>query len=198
MDKELPIYKCNIDDSLNSGLQINYIALVDEPAIQKNFLAFNKAKLNFSIDQEKRIISGPAMIADMLIYRNQEPLGEFYTVFDKEAISQIVQKFFKQGFVHNFNLMHDDNKLLPQLTIYESFLTNKERGIMPMKGFDDVADGSWFITAKVEDDSVWEKIKSGEVKGFSVEGLFEQIPVKMKLTPEQIYDRIKELLEMID
>lgn len=175
---DLPVYKCFIDANLESALQVEYVSLVGKPAIEKNFMAFNEARLKFAVDNERRIISGPAMLADMLIYRTDPVLGEFYTVFDKETILSIVQKFFKKGYNSNFNIMHDPEQKTPGVTIFESFITDKDRGILPMKGYEDAADGSWFMSAKVDDENVWQKVKTGEVKGFSVEGLFKQVPIK--------------------
>ena len=192
----LPIFRCVIDDSLESDLQVEFVSLVDKPAIEKNFLAFKEERLRFNIDQEQRIVSGPAMLADMLIFRRDPVIGDYYTVFDKPTILSIVQKFFKRGFIHNFNLQHDPSQTTSGLTIYESFITDEARGIMPMKGFEDAKDGSWFLTAKVDDDAIWEKVKSGEVKGFSVEGLFRQVPVQLqKYSKDQLLDSIKTLLE---
>lgn len=195
---DLPIFKCSIDDSLDSNLQVEFVALVDRPAIEKNFLAF-KHHLRFNVDNDKRIISGPAMIADMLLYRKDDTLGEYYTVFDKATIQAIVQKFFKKGYIQNFNLMHDPEQKTSGITIFESFITDTARGIMPMKGFEDVPEGSWFLTAKVDDDSVWQKVKGGDFKGFSVEGMFRQLLVKQaKISAETAYKRIKDLLEQIE
>lgn len=195
---QLPIYKCCIDDELESDVQVEFVSFVDKPAIDRTFLAFRE-KLRFAIDTDKRIVSGPAMIADMLIYRNDpEKLGEYYTVFDKASIMSIVQKFFRKGFIQNFNVMHSPDSKTSGVTIFESFLTDQTRGIMPMKGFEDVADGSWFISAKVDDDAIWEKVKTGEVKGFSVEGIFNQLPVKMhKISPEVAMEKIKAILETV-
>lgn len=175
---DLPVYKCFIDANLESALQVEYVSLVGKPAIEKNFMAFNEARLKFAVDNERRIISGPAMLADMLIYRTDPVLGEFYTVFDKETILSIVQKFFKKGYNSNFNIMHDPEQKTPGVTIFESFITDKDRGILPMKGYEDVADGSWFLSAYVDDDAAWQMAKTGELRGFSVEGLFKQLPIK--------------------
>lgn len=198
MANDLPIYKCVIEDGLDSDLQVEFVSFVDKPAIDKTFLAF-RDKLRFSIDTDKRIVSGPAMIADMLIYRNDPGgLGEYYTTFDKCAILAIVQKFFKKGFIQNFNVMHTADSKTSGVTIFESFLVDSDRGIQPMKGFEDATDGSWFISAKVEDESIWEKVKSGEVKGFSVEGIFKQMPVVMhKITPETAMEKIKAILATV-
>lgn len=193
---DLPVYRCVIDDELSNELQVEYVSLVDKPAIERNFLAFNQS-LRFAIDNEKRIVSGPAMLADMLIYRKDDAIGEYYTTFDKATILSIVQKFFKKGYIQNFNLMHDEKT--DGITVYESFITDSERGIMPMKGFEDAADGSWFITAKVDNDEVWNKIKTGEVKGFSIEGIFKQIPVKpLKMSKEQAMAQIEKIMSMVE
>lgn len=196
---DLPIFKCIIDNNLDSELQVQFVSLVDKPAIEKNFLAF-KDKLRFNVDTEKQIVSGPAMLADMLIYRNDpEGMGEYYTTFDKETILSIVQKFFRKGFIQNFNVMHNPDSKTSGVTIYESFITDSARGVMPMKGFEDSADGSWFITAKVDDPAIWEKVKSGEVKGFSVEGIFQQMPVKFhKHKPEDAMKLIKRILDNME
>lgn len=184
----LPIYMAEIDPAVDSELEVNYIGLVDKPAIEKNFLAFNddRSKLRFSVNEEKRIISGPAMIADMPIYRRDEKLGEYLVVFDKKAIQCIVEKFSAKGYLKNFNLFHDEQQQVDDVVIYNSFISDSSIGIAPMQGFEDCADGTWFISAKVNNDAVWEKVKSGDIKGFSVEGLFYYIPKTMPVTAKQL------------
>lgn len=194
---ELQVYKAEIDPSLTSALEVNFIGLVDRPAIEKNFLAFktqeNKAK--FTINEDRRIISGPAMIADMPLYRKDEQLGEYYVVFDKLAIQTIVEKFSAKGFMQKFNLFHDDQQQVSDVTIFNSFITDSTLGIAAPAGFEDAAEGSWFISAKVNNDAVWEKIKAGILKGFSVEGLFAYMPAtKVKMSAEQMLSKISRLL----
>jgi hypothetical protein len=176
---EFQIYKAVIDSNLDSELEVNYIGLVDRPAIEKNFQAFNdqKQKARFVLNEEKRIISGPAMVADLPIYRNDKQLGEYYVVFDRQAIQSIVEKFSAKGYLKNFNLFHDEQQQVSDVTIFNSFISDKELGIPPMAGFEDIPDGSWFISAKVNNDDVWNKVKEGSIKGFSVEGFFNYVPV---------------------
>jgi hypothetical protein len=196
---DIKVYRCVISEELDSDLEVSFVSLVDRPAIEKNFLKFDKTPIRFALDEEKRVISGPAMLAELPIYRKDDDLGEYYVVFEKEAIYSIVQKFFKKGFIQNFNIFHD--KAASDITIFESFMTDEARGILPMKGFEDAKDGSWFISAKVENDDAWERIKSGELKGFSVEGVFNQIPVKLasqKMTSEQVLEAITKLLNETD
>ena len=177
---ELQVYKAQIDPSIDSDLEVNFIGLVDRPAIERNFQAFNeqKKKAAFILNEEKRIISGPAMIADMPIYRKDKQLGEYYVVFDKQAIQCIVEKFSAKGYLKNFNLFHDAQQQVSDVTIFNSFVSDADLGVAPLAGFEDVADGSWFISAKVNNQTVWDNVKAGTIKGFSVEGLFNYVPVK--------------------
>jgi hypothetical protein len=198
---ELQVYKAQIDPNVLSELEVNFIGLVDRPAIEKNFLAFNeqKERVMFSVNEEKRIISGPAMIADMPLYRKDDKLGEYLVVFDKAAIQCIVEKFSAKGYLKNFNLFHDQQQQVSDVTIFNSFISDKELGIPPMTGFEDVADGSWFISAKVNNGEVWKKVKEGMIKGFSVEGLFTYVPVKrIKMSADEAWEKIKWILNETD
>ena len=189
---ELPIYELMINEDMQDDAEVSFIALVDRPAIQKNWNAFKENAKFQIISEDKRIISGPVMLADSPIYRNDNTNGEYYVVFSKDTIFKIAQKFFKKGYQANVNLMHDSNQQVSGVTMFESFISDKDRGIMPMRGFEDAPDGSWFGSFKVEDDAVWEMIKEGKVKGFSVEGVFEYSKAKTK--EAQLLDSIKEIL----
>ena len=146
----------------------------------------------FAINEQKMELFGAAMLADMPIYRNDQQLGEYYVVFDKETIYTIAQKFFEKGFYQNFNLMHDPAQKTSGVFVFQSYIVDSAEGRMPPKGFEDAKDGSWFIGVKVNNPEVWAKVKSGEIKGFSVEGVFEY--KKKGLTAEQIYNEIGKLL----
>jgi hypothetical protein len=129
-------------------------------------------KMSFEIqDEEERIISGPLMLADTPIYR-YDSSGEYYVVFTADTIKKIAQKYFKKGYQSNVNLMHDNGMTVEGVTMFESWIVDEKRGIKAMKGFEDVKDGSWFGSFKVENEDVWELVKEGKLKGFSVEGVF--------------------------
>lgn len=168
---DLPVYEMVINPEETSDVEVSFVALVDKPAIERNFMAFKDSRLNFAINEDQRIISGPAMVADQLIYRRDEN-GEYNVFFSAETIKDIALKFFKKDYHKNLNLFHDPSLSLEGVTIFESFVSDSARGIQPMKGFEDLPDGSWFISAKVDNEQVWQQVKSGAVKGFSVEGIF--------------------------
>lgn|SRR3990167_6936398 len=170
--KKIPVYKLRINESDDDNSEIEMIALVDEPAVMSNFLQFNKMQ-RFSADKERRLIMGIAMIANMPIYRRDEKMGEHYVVFDKDEIMKVAQKFFRKGYQNKFNIEHDKGQSKEGLYIIESFLVDSSRGVSAPAAFAGISEGSWIITVKVDNDEVWEKfIKTGEVMGFSIEGLF--------------------------
>jgi len=146
-------------------------------------------------DEDKHIISGPLMLADKPIYRNNKQFGEHYVTFSAETIKDIAIKFSKKGYQSNVNLMHDKSMQLDGLIMFESFIVDKARGIQPMAGFEDAKDGSWFGSFYVENDKAWQLIKEGKVKGFSVEGFFEY-PAK-KEEPTYAEKKLQELAEML-
>ena len=196
MEKELPIYMLDITDDVEDDSQVDYIALVDKPAIQKNWYAFKEKQAFDIISEDKRIISGAIMLADIPIFRSDATYGDYYVAFTKDTIFKIAQKFFKKGYQNNVNLMHDSGSVVEGLTMFESFITDKSRGIMPMKGFEDVPDGSWFGSFKVDNEEVWQMIKDGKVKGFSVEGLFNYKPKKVMQSASLMYS-IKKILSEV-
>lgn len=148
-------------------------------------------------DEDKHIISGPLMLADKPIYRNNKKFGEHYVTFSAETIKDIAIKFSKKGYQGNVNLMHDQDMRLDGLIMFESFIVDKERGILPMKGFEDAKDGSWFGSFYVENEQAWKLIKEGKVKGFSVEGYFEYPVENKELTyAEQKLAELAELLKV--
>ena len=192
---ELPIYELKIQEDLADDAEVSFVALVDKPAIQKDFLVFNEQKLAFAIqDDEQHIISGPLMLADEPIIRNNAKYGQHFIKFSAETIKEIAIKFSKKGYQKNVNLMHDDNMQLDGLVMFESFIVDSKRGIKPMNGFEDVKDGSWFGSFYVENPQAWDLIKQGKVKGFSVEGMFDYVlPTK---TPEQQLQELAALLKV--
>jgi hypothetical protein len=197
----LPVYKMDIVSDETSDLEVDYVALVDKPAIEKNFLAFNEheQKMAFAIQDDEQIITGALMLADKPIYRNDEN-GEYYVVFSKETIKKIAQKFFTKGYQSNVNLMHDSGQRLDGLTMFESWITDEKRGIQAMKGFEDVPEGSWFGSFKVNNPDVWQMVKEGKVKGFSVEGLFQMKPSEkqdINKVAENMWSQIQDILSQV-
>jgi len=190
---DLPFIEFKLTDEVE-GLQA--IALVDKPAIGLNYQAFAPHKFEV-INEDKRIVMGAAMVPDLPIYRRDER-GEYYAIFKKETIKALVQKLFKENKHTEFNEEHNSFKILDGVYIYQSFITDAELGISAPSGFENVADGTWFIAAKVENDEAWAKVKEeGLLKGFSVEGVFDLEPYKFKTMNKLNLDSVISTLKSV-
>jgi len=143
------------------------------------------------VNNEERVVVGPAMIPDMPIYRRDET-GEYYVFFDKKTIETIALKFYAKGFQQSANEMH--TKPVEGITFFMSWIADESKGIPKMKQFEDLPDGTWFLGAKVMNDETWSKVKDGTFKGFSVEGMFDMTEVKMRMKEEEIIEKLRDLL----
>lgn len=189
----LPIYKIVINDA-ETG--IDRISLVQMPAVESNFLAFAKDKkqVMFSANEEQQMITGVLARADYPIYRYDDQLGEYYVQFGKDVIKEMAEKLLIDGHQNWVNIEHIENSDVDGVYMLEMFIKDTNKGINPT-GFDDISDGSLFATFKVRNPKVWEYIKNGTFKGFSIEGLFGFEEAKSE--DEKIYDEILEMLDRI-
>ncbi len=154
----------------------------------------DKYRQEFKIeDEEKRIVSGYFMKADLPIIRLNDENEKYYVVFRRDTIEKIVNKFFKNGLNANVNLMHDNNLQAKGVYVIESLIIDSKRGIKAPKGFEDAPDGSWWGSMRVENDEVWAMVKDGSFKGFSVEGMFGQ--AKTIKYPVTLINKIREVVK---
>lgn len=171
MEKNLPLIKLTIDpDDDKTGVEL--VSLVDRPAIERQWMAFNshtRPQLFAVESEDKRIVTGPMMVADLPIYRKDE-MGEYYVTFDADTIRKIVYKFAKHGNGQQANVMH--RQIVDGVYMFESWIIDETKGVP--KGFEALPIGSWFGSFRVENDDVWAKIKDGTFNGFSVEGIFKE------------------------
>lgn len=179
----IPTYRIVIDME-NPEVGMHAISLVEHPAIEIPFLCFNEESHSFSLNEEKRIITGPAILADTPIYRYNPTRGEYYVVFEKETIRQLVEKYSASGLLNSVNLQHDDNTFIDSAIMVESIIIDKERGICPNE-FKDIPDGSWIVSYKITDDALWSEIKNtNHLNGFSIE-LLSELELKMESNKEK-------------
>lgn len=154
---------------INKHYDNNADVIKELGSVGQKFLQYAFAIQN----EDEHIITGAIMIPEQLIYRQNDRFGEHYVKFSAQTIKDIAIKFSKKGYQKNVNLMHDANMQVEGVTMFESFISDSQRGIKPIEAFKDLPDGTWFGSFYVENPKVWELIKQGQVKGFSVEGLFD-------------------------
>ena len=199
MKKKTSIVELVISDE-NEALTIDAISLVTSPAIEQDFVYFSKEKNNLTfakVDEEKRELISPALIPNKQIFRyDPNTDSEYYVYFSKETVKKASHLYLKHNNHHKATEQHTD-RVSGVLTV-ESWIKEGEQDKSNLYGFD-LPIGSWFVKMKIENDEVWSKIKSGELKGLSIEGYFtnkfEQMN-KKEFTTEEVKTALKELLSV--
>ena len=182
------------------------ISLVDSPAIEEDFVALSKHsdKIELKVaDEERRIAVGYALIPDKRIYRRITPKGktepvEFNIYFTKETIAQTQELYMRN--LNNNNATTEHEKAVTDCTVIESWITEDEKhdkinlfNVEPIVG-------GWAVMMKINNDEVWSSVKSGEYKGFSIEGFykgFEDLNMQEEkpLTEEEQIEQIINILK---
>ena len=180
----LPIYNCIIDDNEDDMTGICAMSFVDCPANEVDFVALkkNSQRVLLNRDAKKRILTGVVLKPEQLIYRQSEELGDYYIKFSAEQIEKIAHKMMRTGVaLHTTTHQHQTSlsgNYLTELWIVTDPLTDKSKAL----GFEDLPKGTLMCSYKVEDENYWNtEVMTGHVKGFSLEGFFNQQPDISKL-----------------
>jgi hypothetical protein len=184
--KKLPIFDIVLnDEDIKQG--VGMISLVDEPAIGVNWIKLSNQKaIHFKVDKERQMLFGPFLIPNMLIYRNDDTNGEYYVRFSTDEIEKIATKFNEDLNNKNVNFMHTENKV--EAFVAQNWIIEGDQDKSKSLGFD-LPEGTWFGGVKIKDLEFWkEKVKSDEVRGFSVEILAD-----LKLALKNKNKKMKEL-----
>jgi hypothetical protein len=188
-------YKVLFNEQENEGVYA--ISLVSDPAIEVNFVSLSKQReiKLATINEEQRILVGPILIPDQLIYRNQDG-HEYNIMFPKETIKQVQHNFVQQGYQNNSTLEHS-GKAIPNVTFVETWIKEDEvHDKSVLYGFSEPI-GTLFGLMKVNNDEIWnDYVKTGKVKGFSIDGVFDMEKVNLKteinMNLESIVNAIKD------
>lgn len=172
------------------------ISLVERPAVEKDFLCLSESvKLQYA-DNSQHIITGVALLADTPIRQFSQERGEYSIVFTADVIKQIVERYSKEGLLNSVNLQHDSDRYVDGVVMVESYIKDSKRGINPVE-FQDIPDGSWLVSFKVEDPLLWEEIvNTNHFNGFSIEGAFI-LKEKFSLEAAKEEDPIDNLINQI-
>ena len=157
------------EEAFITGIQA--ISVVEQPAIEEDFIALKeekKVELK-SIDDEKRILMGAALIPNKPIYR-RDGEEEYYIYFSKDTVRKASELFFMSGNQSKATLEHQVD--IEGLTAVESWIIEGEQDKSRLYGMD-LPVGTWMVSMKVNNDEIWNDwVKTGKVKGFSIEGYF--------------------------
>jgi hypothetical protein len=174
---------------------INAVSVVLNPAIEENFIALAKHEVELKeVDSEKRLLMGASLIPNKEIYRKDEQGNEFYIYFSEETVRKASEMFFQNSKQNNATLNHDQK--IEGMTVVESWIVdNPEMDKSKEYGFS-FPKGTWCISMKVNNDEIWQDVKLGKVKGFSIEGYFID-KLDLSLVESEEEKQLKEIIEIL-
>jgi hypothetical protein len=172
-------YKVMFNEEENDGVYA--VSLVSDPAIGVQFITLSQQKeiQLATINEEQRILLGAVLIPNQPIYRNQDG-HEFNIVFPAETIKQVQQNFSRQGYQNNSTIEHSGTQI-EDVTFVETWIKEDEVHDKSVHyGFNEPV-GTWFAAMKVNNEDIWNNyVKTGKVKGFSIDGVFDMERVNLK------------------
>lgn len=187
----IPVYNAEIKGD-DEGMYC--ISLVDEPAVLRDFQKFHKQemadkeakRLLYAItDPEAHLVRGVVMRSDFPIYR-RDGYYEYYIVYKADTIRRMAEKYLAEKLQNQVSLDHN-GVFVQGVDMVQWFIKDTAKGIAP-EGFEDCADGSLFAEFHITDPEIWEAVKAGTYRGFSLEGFFE-------LTPEEDEEDVERIVE---
>ena len=178
---------------------VDAVSIVEFPAIESNFISLNKQLALAKVDDEKRILMGAALIPNKHIYRRNGK-DEYYIFFSDETVRKASELFLMNSNQNNATLEHE--KELKDLSIVESWIVEDTEMDKSKKYGLDAPVGSWVVSMKVNNDVIWNDfVKTGKVKGFSIEGYFaDKLEMSLKINKKDMeknvmIEKIKSLIE---
>lgn len=161
-------------DEENDDIGVSALSLVENPAINEEWIALKSQEVKFAqVDKEKRIIMGAALVPNRPIYRKSDDDEEYYIFFNRNTVEKASQMFFVNGNQSSSTLEHKYK--LEGMTVVESWIIeNKDKDKSAHYGMD-LPEGTWMVSMKVNDDDIWENyIKTKKVRGFSIEAFMSE------------------------
>jgi len=169
------------------------VSVVNSPAIEADWVALNKQFVELkTVDEEKRILLGAALIPNKQIYRNDEKNGEYYIYFSQDTIRKASQVFLKRSNQNNATIEH--RNAIDGMSVVESWIVENSKVDKSALYNFEFPVGTWMIAMKVDNDEVWNKVKEGEIKGFSIEGYFQEGNQDMSNQESELIQKIKDII----
>jgi hypothetical protein len=174
-----------LSDALGDG--VDAISIVENPAIEENFVYLSKGaeRVVFNkVSDEQRIVVGAALIPNMPIYRDMNG-DEFYVYFTSDTVKQVAHKFIAQGRQGQATIEHAVR--VSGVSVVESWVVEDESRDKALAYGLKAPKGAWMVMMKINNDAVWEDyVKTGKVKGFSIEGFFSKKSVSARAQLKRI------------
>jgi hypothetical protein len=182
-------------DEKDSLSGIDAVSVVRSPAIEENFIHLSKHEVELKeVDKEKKILMGAALVPNKQIYRvNEKTKEEYYIYFSEDTVRKASELFLMNSNQNNATYEHD--KKLKGMSVVESWIIDDSKSDKSrFYGFD-LPKGTWMISMKVNNDEVWNDVKEGKVKGFSIEGYFaDKLEMSQMSEEDLLIEKIKQII----
>ena len=139
-------------------------------SFEKNNMSIQR----FQTDEEKKIVIGPAMVPDLKIFRKDKKGNPYHVYFSADTIKMIAEKYMRNKYLDNNDENHDGSAV-KDVYVIESWIKEDTQDKSNKYGYEDLPIGTWFVSMKIKNDEIWNKVKQGELNGFSVSGYFEEV-----------------------
>ncbi len=191
-----------IVDENNEELAIDAISLVTSPAIETDFVYFNDVENNLTlakVNEEERLLVSPALIPYKQIYRyDANKDRNYYVYFTADTVRKAAEAYMKHQNTNNATLQHEE-KVTGVHTVESWIVEDSKNDKSNLYGYE-LPKGTWFVSMRVNNDEVWERIKSGELKGLSIEGYFvdkmETLSKEKEPSDEEILLALADILDL--
>lgn len=164
----IPVYEAIFKENENEGVYA--LSVVNDPAMQDLWIALNEhQKIELAkVDEDKRLLLGAALIPNKKIYRNIDG-KEFYITFTEDTIEKLAHNFFKKQKNNNSSLEHELK--LEGMSVVEAWTVQDPENDKSNAFGKTYEKGTWVTMMKVDNDEIWNKVKEGEIKGFSIDAV---------------------------
>tara|TARA_R110000764_G_scaffold126020_1_gene213586 strand:- start:7107 stop:8315 length:1209 start_codon:yes stop_codon:yes gene_type:complete len=185
-------------DEENEFSGIEAISVVENPAIEEDFIALKKQQVKLAeVDKEKRILMGAALVPNKKIYRTNGE-DEYNIFFSEDTVRKASELFLSRGKQNNSTLEHDVK--LSGLSVVESWIIEDKKKDKSRKYGFNLPIGTWMVSVKVNNDEIWNDfVKEGKVKGFSIEGFFaDKLDGGPKESVQEDFDEMEALSKLYE
>jgi hypothetical protein len=186
----MKLYELKIEDE--NVDEVFAISLVESPAIESDFVYFDKEEVMFaSIDKDQQMLIGAVLIPEKRILRVDGEGQPYHVFFSKETVKKLAQNYLMKKYTDSATLEHDSK--IKGVHLVESWIKEGQLDKSNQYGLS-LPVGSWVGLFKITDNKLWKDyVKTGKVKGFSIEGLFEHKLVEASYVDEILEKNIEEL-----
>jgi len=170
------LYELRIEDDTD---EIYAISLVESPAIESDWVYFDKEEVQFAkVDTEQKMLIGPILIPDKKILRVDGQGNPYHVYVSKNTVKTLAQNYLMKKYTDKATIEHDKS-INGKVHLVESWVKEGKFDKSNAYGLGNIAEGTWMGIFKISDDKIWnDYVKTGKLKGFSIEGVFTHALVK--------------------